>query len=848
MENRKKVAIIDVSAFIFRAYYAIPPMTSPSGEAVNALYGFISMFFKVAARFPGYTFVAALDSKTETFRKEAYPEYKANRKTPEPELKSQFARIETVLEALNIPVFAKDGFEADDVIASFVHAHPELDITIISSDKDLMQLVTEKTLMFDAMKEKFIDIPAVIEKYGVEPSKMLDLLTLTGDTSDNIPGVPKVGPKTAAKLLNDYGSIEKIYESVDSLKPAMKQNFLESREQLKMSKFLVQLNTSIEFGCCDLSPWHGVNREKFRGLVSLFGFRSLEKKAEIAGYAEDNELSRTAEPQPASVTSEKVAPETENNKAPAPVTDWNNGDFLIEMGDELFGAMLDGEFYAGKNGLFRRASLSELEAGTRLYSFAVKDFLDAPFPKNVKLTDLQIAYFCHNSGEHGYSADEIAKLIGFEPEPGSSRAAFFAFLSTLRSVIGSMPDKSFLIDEIEMPHLEVIRKMEQNGIRVDLSKVGKIKQEFNDKINGLTRRMFEIAGGVFNPNSPKQLQEILFEKLALKGVKKTKNGYSTDHAALMTLAENNDSPLPGLIIENRMYSKLVSTYLVPISQLTDADRRLRTSYIVTYAATGRLASREPNLQNIPTRTEEGRKIRGLFVAEEGYRLISLDYSQIELRILAALSGEEQFIEAFNSGKDIHRQTASTIFGVSPDEVTGTMRSNAKAVNFGIIYGMQAYKLSMDTGVDISFAKKYIDDYFAHYPKIKNFIDTTIENAKRDGYVETLFGRRRYITEFESSNRNVIKSGERMAVNTVIQGTAADIIKLGTIAVDRMLGERFPKARILLQIHDELILEVPASECEEAAKLAAGAMIAAGRDLKVKFDVNYSAGDSWAELK
>ena len=845
MEKKKQVAIIDVSAFIFRAYYAIPPMTSPTGEAVNALYGLISMFFKVAARFPGYTFAAALDSKTETFRKEAYHEYKANRKTPEPDLKSQFGRIEMILDALNIPVFAKDGFEADDVIASFVTAHPELDITIISSDKDLMQLVTEKTLMFDAMKEKFIDIPAVIEKYGVEPSKMLELLTLTGDSSDNIPGVPKVGTKTAAKLLNDYGSIEGIYGAIDSLTPAMKQNFLASREQLKLSKFLVQLNTSIEFGCCDLSPWHGVNREKFQEVVSLFGFRSLEKKAETAGYAEDHGTAGTG---PDRETSENTDAGLGAQKAAEPVTDWNTGDFAVEKGDVLFGAMLDGGFFIGRDGLFRSAGISELEIGTSLDSFAVKDFLDAPFPKNVKITDLQIAYFCHNSGEHGYSADEIAKLIGFEPAPSSSHAAFFAFLSTLKCRIGSMPDKSFLISEIEMPHLEVIRKMEQNGIRVDLSKVGRIKQEFNDRINGLTRRMFEVAGGVFNPNSPKQLQEILFEKLALKGVKKTKNGYSTDHAALTALAENNDSPLPELIIENRMYSKLVSTYLVPISQLTDADRRLRTSYIVTYAATGRLASRDPNLQNIPTRTEEGKKIRGLFVAEEGYRLISLDYSQIELRILAALSGEEQFIEAFNSGKDIHRQTAATIFGVPADEVTGTMRSNAKAVNFGIIYGMQAYKLSVDTGVDISFAKKYIDDYFAHYPKIKSFIDTTIENAKRDGYVETLFGRRRYITEFESSNRNIIKSGERMAVNTVIQGTAADIIKLGTIAVDKLLSERFPKARILLQIHDELILEVPEPECGEAARLAAEAMIGAGRDLKVKFDVNYSVGDSWAELK
>ena len=461
---------------------------------------------------------------------------------------------------------------------------------------------------------------------------------------------------------------------------------------------------------------------------------------------------------------------------------------------------------------------------------------------------MQIYYFCHDSGRHGYTPEEIAEALGFGDVSKESPESFFAFLEKLRAKIEEKPeDKSFLLNEIEMPHLEVVRAMEQNGIKVDLNETGRLRNEFLSKINDLTKQIYEAAGTVFNPNSTKQLAEILFDKLQLKGGKKTKSGYSTGHEVLEKLSEENEHPLPKLIIENRKYSKLVSTYLEPIAAKTASDGRLHTSYIVTFAATGRLASREPNLQNIPTRTEDGQKIRGLFVAEKGFKLLSLDYSQIELRILAALSKEPEFIEAFKNGEDIHRRTAAAIFGTLPEFVDKEMRRNAKAVNFGIIYGMQAYKLSVDTGVDIAFAKKYIDNYFACYPKIKQFIDDTIRNAREEGFVETYFGRRRYIPEIANSNKNIAKSGERMAVNTVIQGTAADVIKQGTVAVYNMLKEVCPEARILLQIHDELIIEFPENRTD-IAELCAEKMRAAGKDFEVPLDVNYSIGDNWAELK
>ncbi|HNZ52847.1 MAG TPA: DNA polymerase [bacterium] len=819
-----KIAVIDVSSYIFRAFHALPMMTSPDGQPVNSIYGFISMFFKTVDKFKGYSFVAALDSKTPTFRKDYFPEYKANRKEVDPNLKCQFKHIEKMLEALNVTIFSMDGFEADDIIASIAEKNRGSDIVIISSDKDLTQLINENVFLYDSMKEKLIGADAVKEKFGVYPNKMKEFLTLTGDSSDNIPGIPGVGPKTAAALLEEYGSIDNIYNNIGNLKPSLKTKFEENRKLVEVSDFLVTLKSDISIDSSVFRTWEGVNEDLFIEFVTELGFKSFLKKrlpGTETGPAEKEPLI-------------KLSP-------------WTEKEFMPGEGQTYFGVFFNDRFNLGENGHFMEFDIAHIPAETVIYSFDVKNFLNYPFPSKTKFIDLQLAYFCHDSGRHSYDAQDLLQLLNCESEVIDNTGLFFDFLCKLKKKIDGMEDRSFLIENIEMPHLEIISHMEMNGIKVDRRKLVELKNEFLTILSDLSLNIASYTGDDFNPNSPKQLSEILFEKLKLPKGKKTKTGYSTDHNILSSLAELDIHPLPALIIKNREYSKLVSTYLDPMFSMLGEDDRLRTTFIVTHAATGRLASREPNLQNIPVRTDEGKKIRELFIAEKGKKLISLDYSQIELRILASLSGEDEFIEAFNKGEDIHKRTAAAIFQTIPEMVDANMRRHAKAVNFGIIYGMQAYKLSIDTGVDIGFAKKYIDNYFACYPKIKNFIDSTIRKAVETGFSETLLKRRRYIPELSSPNRNIAKSGERMAVNTVIQGSAADIIKTGTIHVHRMLSEKYPDARILLQIHDELIIEA-GGDYENTARDCAAELSKSGELIDVKLDVNYSTGNNWSELK
>lgn len=830
-----RIAIVDVSSYIFRAFHALPPMTSPDGTPVNSIYGFISMFLKTMGRFKDYSVVAALDSGHETFRKKKFPAYKANRKEVDPDLKVQFQFIQDMLEALNIPGMVKPGFEADDIIASIVCSNPSSQIVIISSDKDLMQLISDgRVVLYDGMKDRFIDSAAVIEKFGVEPSRMCDLLSLTGDSSDNIPGLPGVGPKTAASLLNEYGTIDNIYRNLDKLKPALRTKFSDLREQLEISRELVRLECAVDSYEGINKCWTGVNTELFHAFALKLGFRSLLRKTNLVNY----EVS----------TPEKV-PETANMESVSEeeFVPWEEKSFVPGEMEEYFGLFCDGTFYLGTRGMYQPFDIKDLPSDTTVYSWEIKDFLSSPFPADIKFIDLQIAYFCHDSGRHDYSMKSISLLSKTGEREYRSAGEKFFFLSSLKKRIMSMEDRSDLINKIEMPHLEIIREMELNGIQVDRERLLEIRSEFSSILAELSEKIAEFTGTEFNPNSPKQLGDVLFDKLGLPHGKKTKNGYSTDHRILDDLAESNIHPLPGLIIKHREYSKLISTYLDPILAKTEADGRLRTTFIVTHASTGRLASREPNLQNIPVKTAEGRKIRDVFVAPPGRKLISLDYSQIELRILASLSREPELVSAFKNGEDIHTKTAGAIFQTIPELVDASMRRHAKAVNFGIIYGMQAFKLSQDTGVDMSFAKKYIESYFEFYPNVKIFIDSVTEHARTYGWVETLMKRRRYIPEISSSNKNVIRSGERMAVNTVIQGSAADIIKIGTIAVHRMLKDKYPQARILLQIHDELIIETP-ENADDIANDCSKAMISAGNIIDVPLEVNFSTGRRWSELK
>jgi len=459
-----------------------------------------------------------------------------------------------------------------------------------------------------------------------------------------------------------------------------------------------------------------------------------------------------------------------------------------------------------------------------------------------------MAYFLTDSGRHGYELEDIARILSVNADVTTPEGAI-AVLEELKNYIEQkkkeMPKLTYILEEIEMPNLEAIRAMEQFGIEIDLDELIKIKEDFTKKLAKIEEDVFVYAGQKFNINSTKQLGEILFEKLGLPYGKKGKTGYSTDQGVLESLKELH--PLPELVLEQRKFAKLLSTYIEPILLKTGRDGRLHTTFIATHAATGRLASRDPNLQNIPVRTDEGLLIRSLFKAAPGYTLISLDYSQIELRILAHLSKDLELISAFKNGEDIHRKTAAAIFNVFPELVDETMRRHAKAVNFGIIYGMQAFKLSQDTGVQISFAKEYIDQYLKFYKEVKVFIENTISDAKKNGFVETYFGRRRFVPEINHSNKNIAKSGERIAVNTVIQGSAADIIKKGTVKIYNMIREKKLDAKILLQIHDELIFEVKIEETEEAVALFSEAMRNAAPEFSIPFDVSSAHGQRWSML-
>ncbi|HOW52356.1 MAG TPA: DNA polymerase [bacterium] len=823
-----RILVLDVSAYLFRAYHALPPMNAPDGSPVNAIYGCAAMFLRVAKRFGEFRAVAALDCGRDTVRRERYPEYKANRKELDDELRVQFAYMPEMLGALGLTAMAVPGYEADDVIAAVRLRHPDDEVIIISSDKDLMQLVDDHTFLYDGVKDRLIDAAAVQEKFEVPPVQLRDLLAMSGDSSDNIPGLPGVGPKTAAKLLAQYADINDIYAHLDALQPKLRDKFTNFRDQLMLSRDLVTLITDIELPPLPDEPWRGPDPDKFRAFIDRFGFRSLQRHLDMLAALPDRPITVPSVSQAPVVVEplESVVPERE---------------------ELLFS--FDGRLYAAFEGAVRAVTAADITPDRLWCGFDMKEYLPPSVDDECRFVDLQLAYFILDSGRHQYGMSDVAGYLDIAPAENSGPEAIAAQLTQMREKILPQitgdPRRRKLLYDIEMPNLTVVRDMERYGIAVDLERLAAMRTEYTAKLAQIESSAHDWAGGPVNLNSPKQLAQVLFEKLGLPVRRKSKSGPSTDVDVLEELAPYH--PLPGLILEHRQFQKLLSTYIEPIAQKVDTDGRLRSSFILTHAATGRLSSRDPNLQNIPVRTEEGRRIRSLFPVAPGCRFISLDYDQVELRVLAALSDDTELKSAFKNGEDIHRKTASAIFGVFPEFVDDTMRRHAKAVNFGIVYGMQAFKLSQDTGVEMKFAKEYIDQYFRFYTGVKRFIDATIDRARGDGWVETMHGRRRAVPELNDANKNIVKSGERMAVNTVIQGTAAEIMKLGAVRVRAAFAEALIPARILLAIHDELILEVPAGRADECGRIAAEAMQSVLPDFPVPLTVSVSQGSRWDEL-
>ncbi|HWR38395.1 MAG TPA: DNA polymerase I [Patescibacteria group bacterium] len=874
-----KFLIIDGSSLVHRAFYALPPMTTKTGLHTNAVYGFTTMLAKVLTDYRPEYLAVAFDRSRVTFRTGLYAEYKAHRKETPGELSEQFPRVTEMLQALGIHTLEEDGFEADDIIgtlAAKAARETDIEVLIVTGDRDALQLIDQRVTVLLTRKGisemDVMDELALQVKYGVTPAQIVDMKGLMGDASDNIPGVPGIGEKTAGKLLAEFGSLENVLENIDAVSGRKTQNSLREHQELaRLSKRLatIECNMPLEF-----------QREAFRYQPDLllleevcrkYEFRSLQAKltALMAGGEAQGAL-----PEPVMFeTPDLVLVEDLAAARTLEAEVRRQGRFCCMP---LFGTEGTEKKLAGLGlvtpgeGVFYLSSASEgwpvlaallAEEGVKKVTYDVKSLLSVCEQMGVTVAgvelDAMLAAYLLDPAATRYPLDSLAAnylqkvypVTKEAPTPESvcRDAVLVAELCPVLEKLLADWDLSRLLQDMELPLVKVLGAMETVGIKVDQESLRQMSVELTERINRLQEVICALADESFNINSPKQLGTILFEKLGLPATKKTKTGYSTDAEVLETLAGKHE--IVDRILEYRQLTKLKSTYLDGLDVLiSPTTSRVHTHFNQMITVTGRLSSSEPNLQNIPIRTEEGRKIRSLFVPGEGYDyLLSADYSQIELRVLAHLSEDSRMLEAFRQGKDIHASTASEVFGVPLEEVTSEMRSRAKAVNFGIVYGISDYGLSRDTGVSRKEAAIYIENYFARYAKVKEYIDRLVTDAHRLGYVVTMFGRRRYLPEINSSNFNQRSFAERTAMNTPIQGTAADIIKLAMLRVYRCLTENRLRSRLLLQVHDELVLETDAEELDAVKRLVKKEMEAAV-SLSVDLVVDVKEGINWALAK
>ncbi len=880
--------LIDGSSYIYRAYYAIrQSLTTHKGFPTKAIYGVTNMLISVLKkRDPQYVAVA-WDAKGPTFRHDLYDEYKANRPPMPDDLAVQISYIRDVTGALGFPQLEVRGYEADDIIATLVHRMPDRDIIIVTGDKDLLQLVSERVSIWDPMKDEFIDLNTVRERFGLEPDRLTEVMALSGDTADNIPGIPGVGPKTAQKLIRTYGSIEGLLNSVDSLKGKLRERIEQNGDRLPLWKKLVSLSTDVPVPV-DIQffvrrpPDQNRLRELFKELEFTSFLREIAPEKIISF---DRYKAVTTEDQ-LKAWAEKA------RKAGSLVIDTETTS-EFPMKARLVGISMCVEppeaAYIPVGHVTDEPQMP-LDAVRRILSPVLEDPDIEKVGQNIKYDllvlqnhginlsgisgDTMIASYLLNPSKHQHNLEEIAretlgyKMISFKDITSSQKGKRnFARVpvslardyscedvhvtALVRDILWERLKDASLWDlfiRVEVPLVMVLARMERAGILVDRQGLDELASEFTERMKAVEKEIYDLAGCRFNINSPKQLQDVLFSRLKLPQKKKTrkKTGYSTDVEVLTELARHH--PLPGKILEYRNLAKLKSTYVDGLRRMLDPETgRIHTSFNQTVTATGRLSSSDPNLQNIPVRTEEGRRIRGVFIAPDGYVLLSADYSQIDLRVLAHYSRDPALVDAFRKGEDVHTRTASEIFGVVPELVTADMRRAAKTVNFGIIYGMSAYGLAKELDISRKTAGEFIEKYFARYTGVKTYTEDIVRQARRNGYVTTLLGRRRYIPDLNSRVRAVREFSERTAVNTPIQGSAADIIKLAMLKVDEKLKTMGDKARILLQVHDELVIEVPESSLTEISGMVKSLMESVV-ELCVPLTVNVSWGRNWAELK
>jgi DNA polymerase-1 len=900
--SSQRLILIDGSSFLFRAFHAVKGLTNPQGLPTNAIYGVMNMLRKLIADYQTDYFVVVFDAKGKNFRHALFPDYKANRPPMDENLRLQIKPLHDLICAMGLPLIIEEGVEADDVLGALAQYGEKqgFEVIISTGDKDMAQLVTEKITLEDSMTNKRLNIQGVIEKFGVKPSQIADYLALMGDSSDNIPGVAKAGGKTAAKWLAQYETLENIIAHADEITGKVGENLRASLPQLRLSKQLTTIKCDLDlpYQLLDLKR-KKADDARLRTMLAELGFKTWLKELDLPGFKNLEGLN------PAPVT--EITPQYETILTQAQFDAWLARlqaaplfafdtettsldymqaqivglSFAIDVGTAAY-LPLAHEYMDCPPQLNRDAVLAHFKP-------LLEDESKAKVGQNLKYDahvlanhgitlrgmahDTMLASYSLNSTATRHNMDDLAKFylslktisyeevagkgakqIGFAQVPieqASDYAAEDADITLrlhqiLSERLAAYPRLQTLYRDLEMPLLPVLQRMEQTGVLIDSDLLAQQSLELSNKINALEQQAHDLAGQHFNLGSPKQIQAIFYEQMGLPVLKKTPKGQpSTDESVLQELADL-DYPLPKLILEHRSVSKLKSTYTDRLpQQVKRGTGRVHTSYHQAVTATGRLSSSEPNLQNIPIRTAEGRKIRQAFIAPAGSKIVAADYSQIELRIMAHLSQDAGLLTAFASGQDVHTATAAEVFSVELQQVTSDLRRSAKAINFGLIYGMSAFGLAKQLGIGRTEAQTYIDLYFARYPGVKKYMDDTRELAKQQGYVETVLGRRLYLPEILSKNNALRQYAERTAINAPMQGTAADIIKLAMLATDAWLLQEKPPVKMIMQVHDELVFEIAETElesaCEKIRQLMNSAII-----LNVPLVVDIGIGDNWDE--
>ncbi len=892
----KPLILIDGSSWLYRAFHALPPLNNPQGEPTGAVYGMGNMLRKLLREYEPERIAVIFDPRGKTFRNDIYADYKANRPPVPDELASQFPIIRELVEAMGLPFIQISGVEADDVIGTLA-ARDKGEVLIVTGDKDMAQLVNERVKLLDTMKRKVMDVDAVVEKFAVAPERIIDLLALMGDTSDNIPGVPKVGPKTAAKWLNEYGDLDQLIARAEEVGGKVGESLREHLEQLPMSKDLATIRTELDVELEDdgLLP-KPINTADFRDICERMGFHQWLKDLPGANEETTSEPAAELPPQVEGVyhtvlttnalnslietlqTAELICLDTETDSIDSMAANLVGLSFAVKPGEAWYVPVAH-DYLGAPEQLKKEDVLAALkpvlEDPTRpKLGQHIKYDLNVLANHGIEVKgvteDSMLASYVYNSTATRHDMDSLAmkylgrKTIKFADVAGKGKnqltfnqidlnqAAPYAaedaditlqLQQTLGKKLAETPSVERVYRELEVPLIPVLAGIERNGVLLDTTLLGKISSELAIRMQELTDQAFTAAKGEFNLNSPAQLQEILFERLELPVVRKTPKGQpSTAEDVLEELASQHE--LPGLILDFRTLAKLRSTYTEKLGlQVNPRTGRIHTSYHQAVAATGRLSSSDPNLQNIPVRREEGRRIRQAFIAPEGHKMVSIDYSQIELRLMAHFSGDPGLVSAFNEGRDIHCATAAEIFAVDLDSVDDDQRRAAKTINFGLIYGMSAFGLAKQLNIPRNEAGQYIKRFFERYPGVENFMETTKEKARETGYVETMLGRRLYLPEINARNPQHRQYAERTAINAPLQGTAADLIKVAMIDVAAWLEDNARDTRMIMQVHDELIFEIPDDQAQELGNALADRMCAAA-ELAVPLVAEPGIGDNW----